>query len=156
MKKMILVLALALLAAGAFGVGASFAQGEQPPLPPGGSGYLHTYMTQAMADALGLSVNEFDARRAAGETFYSIALAQGIPADKIPALMQAVRAKALDAAVKDGALTQEQADWIKTRGFGRGRMMGGFAPGNGAGGCPMWDGDEAPNGQLGPNRMGRW
>jgi len=156
MKKMILVLTLALLAAGAFGVGAAFAQDEQPPLPAGGSGYLHPYMTQAMADSLGLTVDEFDARRATGETVYSIALAQGLPADEIPALMQEARASALDAAVADGLLTQEQADWMKTRGSGRGGMMGGYGPGNGAGGCSMWDGGQAPTGQFGPGMMGRW
>ena len=71
-------------------------------------------------------MDAFEARHDAGETFYQIALAEGFTAEEIPALMQAARANALDAAAKDGVISQEQADWMSSRGFGRGGMMGGY------------------------------
>jgi hypothetical protein len=164
MKKTILIVALTVLALAALGVGVAFAQDENPPFdgrgPGDGSGLLHDYMEKAMADALGLPVSEFESRHDAGETFYQIALAEGFSAEEIPALMQDARAKALDAAAKDGIITQEQADWMSSRGFGRGGMMNGSGRGNADGACPMHDGDEVPYGQYGPGNgmMGgsRW
>jgi hypothetical protein len=56
---------------------------------------------------------------------------------QFPALMQDARAKALDAAAKDGVISQEQADWMKSRGFGHGGMMYGYGCGFNNGACPM-------------------
>ena len=164
MKKTLLIVALTVLTLAALSVGVAYAQDENPPFggrgPADGSGLIHDYMEQAMADAVGLTVSEFEARHDAGETFYQIALSEGFSVEEIPALMQDARAKALDAAVKDGVITQEQADWMNSRGFGRGGMMNGLGRGNGDGTCPMYDGDEVPYGQFGPgNGMmagGRW
>ncbi len=163
MKKTLLIITLVVLALGALGVGVAFAQSETPPLigrgPGDGTGLLHDYMVKAMADAVGLSVTEFESRHAAGETFYQIALSKGITAEEIPALMLDARSKALEAAVADGVITQEQADWMKSRGYGRGGMMGGYGRGYGSGACPMVDGDGVPyGGQFGPGMMGggRW
>ena len=163
MKKVIWMIALVVLALAALGVGVALAQAPQPP----GSGYgpngagdgpLHDYMISAMADAVGLSSNEFELRHDAGERFYEIALAQGYASEEIPSLMQAARAQALEAAVKDGVITQEQADWMAGRGFGNGGMMGGFGRGNRSGDCPMFDADGTGSGSFGPGRMGggRW
>ena len=162
MKKTLLIVALVVLAVAALGVGVAFAQAEAPTFggrgPGDGTGPLHEYMVKAMADAVGLSVTEFESRHDAGETFYQIALAEGYSAEEIPALMQTARGKALDAAVADGVLSQEQADWMKSRGYGRGGMMGGngYGRGYGDGTCPMLDGDEAPDGQFGPGMMRGW
>ena len=163
MKKSLLIVTLLVIALGALGVGVVVAQEGQPPYGQlgvaDGAGLMHEYMQKAMAEAVGLSESVFEARHDAGETFYQIALAEGFSAEEIPALMQAARANAFDAAAKDGVITQEQADWMGSRGFGRGGMYGGY--GNGA--CPMYDGDAVPNGgQFGPgmmfggNRGGRW
>ena len=159
MKKTLLVVGLIVLALGALGVGVVAAQGGQPPYGQRGVydgvvGPMHEYMEQAMADAVGLSLEEFEARHDAGETFYQIALAQGFIAEEIPALMQDARAKGLDAAAKAGVITQEQADWMKNRGFGRGGMMYG---GYGNGGCPMYGDGTVPRGQYnqGPGFGGR-
>jgi len=161
MKKTLWIVLLVILALGALGVGVVAAQGGQPPYGQrgvaDGVGPMHEYMEDAMADAVGLSVDEFEARHDAGETFYQIALAEGFTAEEIPALMQQARAKGLDAAAAAGAITQEQADWMNSRGFGRGGMMGGFGGygGYGTGECPMFDGDAVPNaGQFGPGMMG--
>lgn len=154
MKKTILIVTLVAAALGIFGVGAAFAQG---PVPGGrgggmmqnGGGYLHTYMATALADKLGLKMDDVNARLATGETMYDIAIANGVKAEDVPALMVEVRAKALDAAVKDGVVTQAQADWMKSRGFG----TGGY--GNGA--CPMGGGSFGPrNGSGGTGMGGGW
>jgi hypothetical protein len=166
MKKTLWIVILVILALGALGVGVVAAQGGTPPYGQrgvvDGVGPMHDYMEQAMADAVGLSLDEFEARHDAGETFYQIALAQGFSAEEIPALMQDARAEALDAAAAAGVITQDQADWMNSRGFGRGGMMNGN--GTGTGECPMYDGDGIPNGgQFGPGqgmmgggRGGRW
>ena len=165
MKKTLWIVLLVILALGALGVGVVAAQDGQPPYGQrgvaDGAGYMHEYMEQAMAKAVGLSVEEFEARHDAGETFYQIALAEGFSAEEIPALMQDARNQGLDAAAAAGVITQDQADWMKSRGFGRGGMMGGYG-GYGNGECPMYDGDEVPfGGQFGPGmigggRGGRW
>jgi hypothetical protein len=152
MKKTILIVALVVLAVGALGVGAAFAQGATPftgngPRVQNGTGVLHTYMVTAFAEKLGLKVEDVNARLAAGETMYDIAIANGVKAEDFPALMVDVRTKALDAAVKDGVITQAQADWMKSRGFGRGGMMNGY--GNGTGACPMNGGSFGPQGGRG-------
>ena len=155
--------AIAFVLAAIFGLtvaGAALAQGGNPPFggrgPGDGSGFLHDYIEKALADAVGLSVTEFESRLDSGETFYLIALSAGYPAEEIPALMATAHDTALDAAAADGLITQEQADWMKSRGFGRGGMM--YGGGYGTGNCPMFDGDEAPSGQAGPGMMGggRW
>lgn len=169
MKKTLWIVTLVILALGALGVGVVAAQGGQPPYGQrgvaDGAGPMHDYMEKAMAEAVGLTVDEFEARHDSGETFYQIALAEGFTSEEIPALMQAARANALDAAAADGVISQEQADWMNSRGFGRG-MMNGYGYGNGD--CPMYNGDAVPNGgQFGPGnapgqgmmgsgRGGRW
>ena len=62
---------------------------------------------------------------------YDIALSAGVMDEEFPALMTEVRAAALDAAVADDVITQEQADWMKSRGFGRGGMGAGDCDGTG-------------------------
>jgi len=152
MKKTLLIVTLLVVALGALGVGVVSAQEGQPPYGQrgvaDGTGLLHDYMEKAMAKAAGLTVDAFEARHDAGETFYQIALAEGFTAEEIPALMQAARANALDTAAKDGVISQEQADWMGSRGFGRGGMMGGYG-GYGNGSCPMY-GEDAGSQGYGP------
>lgn len=81
---------------------------------------MHEYMEQALADALGISLDEFETRRGAGETAYEIALAEGFTADEIPTLLRDARTKAWEAAAKAGVITQEQLDWMKSRPNGTG------------------------------------
>lgn len=154
MKKAVLVSLLVVGALAVLAIGVAFAQTPQPPTPggwPGMMGFgrggmmngqegpMHEYMIKAMADAVGISADEFEKRREGGETAYEIALAEGIAADKIPALFSEARAKALDAAAAAGVITKDQADWMKSRGAG---MMG-------QGGC-------GGSGQgFGPGMMGR-
>ena len=159
MKKTLLIVTLLVVALGALGVGVVAAQDGEPPYGQrgvaDGTGLLHDYMEKAMADAVGLTVDAFEARHDAGETFYQIALAEGFTAEEIPALMQAARANALDAAAKDGVISQEQADWMGSRGFGRGGMMGGYG-GYGNGTCPMYEDGQVPGAGFGRGGMRGW
>ena len=127
MKKSIAVIVLVVAALAVFATGVAFAQTPQPPRPfngvgPGaGEGPLHEYMVNAMAKALGITPADFEARRDSGKTAYQIALDLGISADKIPALLSGARSQAIDAAVAANAITQQQADWMKSRGMGMGQ-----------------------------------
>lgn len=89
-----------------------------------GQGPLHTFMVVEWAKKLDLNVNDINTRLAAGETMYDIALSAGVTAEEFPAVMAEVRANALDAAVAANVITQEQADWMKSRGYGQGGMHG--------------------------------
>lgn len=155
MKKTILIGTILVVALGILGIGIVVAQESNPSYGQRGvadsAGPLHEYMQRAMADAVELSVSEFESRHDAGETFYQIALAEGFSADEIPALMEAARAKALDAAAKDGAISLEQAEWMKSHGFGRGGMHGGYGNGD----CPMYDGQDTRSG-FGHGGMRGW
>lgn len=147
MKKTIVALVIVIAAMAIFATGVVFAQGPQPAAGFGmglrgtGEGPLHDYMVSALAKALGITPADFEARRDSGKTAYQIALDLGISADKIPALVSGARTQAIDAAVAAGAITQQQADWMKSRGMGMGQ--GGC---NGSG--------PAAGGMMG--RGGRW
>jgi hypothetical protein len=133
MKRIVIVSMIALVALAALSTGVVFAQGNQPPTPPrgplqgGSEGPLHDYMVKALAEALGISADQLETRLDNGESAYQIALSQGIAAQDIPALLTAAHAKALDSALAAGVISQQQADWMKSRGFGR---MGGMGNGS--------------------------
>lgn len=170
MKKIlisILVVVVATLAV----AGVASAQESQPFTPNcirgsmpvnGQTGLLHEYFVSAYAQVLGLSVGELETRLTGGETVYQIALAQGIPADQIPALLAQARTQAINAAVADGTLTQTQADWMLQHqfqhGVGNGTGMMGNSSSGGASGMGLaqglHDGTGMPVGS-GPHRGGR-
>jgi hypothetical protein len=87
-------------------------------------GLLHDEIIAAYAEKLGISVADLEARIAGGETMAEIAISTGLTVDQFLALKVEVRTIALDQAVLDGTLTQEQADWMKTRGTGIGNGNG--------------------------------
>ncbi|OGN92798.1 MAG: hypothetical protein A2Y88_07955 [Chloroflexi bacterium RBG_13_48_10] len=107
-----------------------------------GEGLMHEYMISAFAEAIDLTVEAVETRLADGESLKEIAIAQGITEDQLPDLLTQVHQAALDAAVADEVITQEQADIMLDH---MNNYMGsGFGPGFGRGldGCPMLDGDE--------------
>ncbi len=143
MKKTVIAIVLVVAALAVFATGIAVAQTPQPFTPGNGMGLrgtgegpLHEYMVSALAKALGITPTDFEARREAGKTAYQIALDLGISADKIPALLSQARVQALDAAVAAKVITQQQADWMKSRGGmgqgfcnGTGQPMGGMGRG---------------------------
>jgi len=159
MKKIILITGLVVLALGVLGVGAVFAQDDTPPVPyghgammnNGTSSPMHTFMTIEFSKALNVNVNDINTRLAAGETMYDIALSAGVTAEEFPAIMTEVRAAALAEAVKANVITQEQADWMLSRG---GNMGNGNCTGTG----PQGNSGMMGNGQGrgGMNGGGMW
>lgn len=87
-------------------------------------GLLHDVMITVYSDALGISVDDLNTRLEAGETMAEIALSTGLTVEEFQAIMLDVRAAALDQAVADGLMTEEQAEWLKTRGAGLGNLSG--------------------------------
>jgi len=74
---------------------------------------FRTQIEAAVAEALGLSVEELEAAKADGRSLQEVASAQGVEMTDIRAAVQAVHQAALDQAVADGLLTQEEADQIE-------------------------------------------
>jgi hypothetical protein len=107
-------------------------------------GPLHDYMLNAYAQAFGLTREELDTRLQAGDTLWVIAQGQGMTAEQFQQTMTTARTTALNLAVADGVITQEQAGFMLNRMNG---MMGngvgaGVGQGNGSGngGCPHFGG----------------
>jgi hypothetical protein len=127
--KVIGVAALAGLVALA-GAAIAFAQGPTPTPAPGfGSGMMggrgamlgganglmaeyHDQMHARIAEALGLTLDEFNAELAEGKTPYQIVQERGVDAAALQAAMQAAHAEALNQAVADGRITPAQAEWM--------------------------------------------
>ena len=154
MKKTILIAALVLAAVAVMGIGAGvvLAQDGTPPVfsaqgpMRNGDGPLHTFMVIEFAKRLDLNVNDINTRLTAGETMYDIALSSGVTAEEFPTIMTEVRTAAVSAAVTANVITQEQADWMLSHGFGQGGVHG-----NGDGDC---DGTGMQqNGQRGQGMM---
>jgi hypothetical protein len=118
MKRIVIAFVLVALAMGIFASAAS-AQTETPTVGP-----LHDYMVKALAEKLNLTVAKVESEIEAGKTLAQIALDNGIAKADIRSFMLDVRKVALAAAVKDGVITQDQADRMLRFG-GRGLLGGG-------------------------------
>ncbi|MDF1500999.1 MAG: hypothetical protein P1P76_11065 [Anaerolineales bacterium] len=121
-----------------------------------GTGLLAAYdeaIHAELAKALGMSVEEFEAARADGVTLAALAAENDVPLEDLQAVMHEARAEAIKDALADGAITQEQADWLLERG-----AMG-YGPGTAQGLCdgtgPRGAGGMGPRGAGGMGRAGR-
>ena len=92
-------------------------------------GALSDLIHENLAAALGITPEELTARLDSGETFSEIALSLGFDQTSVMDMMIQARADALVQAVADGLITQEQADWLASRGNQQ------AASGNGTGTC---------------------
>lgn len=110
-------------------------------------GPYHDLMVESFADALGLTEDQVEERLASGEMMWQIAEAQGSTWDEFVEIMQTARTAMLDQAVNNGLLTQEQADFMQTRGMSRGLGMG-------FGGCTGYGAGSQSGLQRGPQN--RW
>ncbi len=98
----------------------------------GVNGLLHDYMTAAMSSVFGITPEELQASHNAGQTMWDLVQEQGMTQEEFAEKMLQARTQALDQAVADGVVTQEQADWMLSRmsqmwqnGAGAGACMGG-------------------------------
>lgn len=162
--------ALALIAAiGVSAAGTVFAQDPTPTAPttpapeaqPGWRGMGRgfgmwggsTAQFDAMAKALNLTPTQLFEQLHSGKSLEEIAKAQGVDLQKVQEAANATRIQAMKdtiaQAVKDGKITQEQADWL-IQGLDKGYMpMGheGFGHGHGRGGkggFEKWGPKQAP------------
>ena len=76
-------------------------------------GYLQDEMLTALANKLGMSVDDLKAKIQTGTTPAQIAQEKGLTVAEFRTLMQEARNDALDLAVKNGKLTAEQAEQMK-------------------------------------------
>lgn len=149
MKTILASLLLAVVVAASFGTSLVGAQSGNPPsTPPAGGmvdgqgrgrgpwspgpfgeGELHEEMITVLAGKLGLTVNELNAKLDAGTTIAQLASDKGMTVEEFRTMMQEAREEAIALGVKNGTLSQEQADWLNSRGnllrengmgFGRG------------------------------------
>src|SRR5512141_751570 len=117
MKKTMLIAGVVLAALVVFGVGVVFAQGPTPfagngPMAQNDGGWMHDYVEQALAAKLGLTEAQVEEQFAAGKPMYQIALDNGIKQEDLTDFLKGIHQDALAAAVKDGVMTQQQADWM--------------------------------------------
>jgi hypothetical protein len=75
-------------------------------------GPMHEAMIAALAETLDLTSEELEARHDAGESMWQIAESEGLSAAEIQDLMLSTHDKALQDAVANGQLTEEQAEWM--------------------------------------------
>jgi hypothetical protein len=92
-------------------------------------GALHDTMQSALAEALGLSVDELQQQLADGATMRQIIEQQGIDPEALRANLQEARQQAIAEALEEGLITQEQAE----------RMLERKPPHGPRGDCPFDD-----------------
>ncbi len=79
-------------------------------------GPMHDLMIEAWSAKLGLGIDELNQRIVDGETMYEIAISTGMTAEEFQAARVEIHAAVLEQAVAQGLITQEQADWMQSRG----------------------------------------
>ncbi len=113
--------------------GVVYAQSETPEPPYGergrwggrwgdapgpGRGILAEYrdlIHERLAAELGISVEELEAAIAEGKSLFTLADENEVDLADLKEAMTEARAEALEQAVADGVITQEQADWMLER-----------------------------------------
>jgi len=124
-KKFVMVAVMLTIvsALGLFAVGTAFAQGPTPtpPAPPfggpfwGGVARGYSVMSDAITKLLGMTVQQIYDARAAGKTLSALAKEKGVTDQQLIDAMLAGQKSVIDQAVKDGRITQAQADWMVAR-----------------------------------------
>ena len=152
MNKFMKIASLAVVLAAALAlvvvVTGAFAQGPSTPDLPYGTGKMlrgngagtglgvmavdKADMHAAIADALGMTVEDFEAAIAEGKTPYILASERGIDFANVRAAMTSLHAEALKQATDEGLVTQERANWMLGRQAGSGNRVDGTTPGTGS------------------------
>ena len=124
--KMLLIVSVMLILVGVTfsGVTAAFAKAKLESAAPGSTrpdGPLQKYLTAAMAESLGITVEDLQKRLEAGERMWDIAKEKGVSTDDFRTKMDEAFKKAIAAALAAGDITQEQADLMNQRAQNRQR-----------------------------------
>jgi hypothetical protein len=155
MKKIIVTTMIVMLIA-ALSLGTVMADDEPPTAPrkiqtrdSAGNRVMAGYMNQAIADLLGITLEEYDAYKQEGLTLFEIAEELGIDAESLANLRADAREQAYEAALGDGAIGDKEYKFFQSR-IGRGQggwRQGGRGNGNGGGqGGGGWFGDGSCDG----------
>lgn len=103
------------------------------------NGGVHDTVWQALSDQLGLKPEELTAQLQSGKTLAQIAQEKGVSTKDLAATMETSMKDGVAKAVKDGQLTQAQADLMFQHMAGQYEWMltnmGSGMMGNGSGGC---------------------
>jgi len=149
-KRLVAVIGtvMAVSLVGLFVVGSAFAQGPTPPptttpQTPWGHAWGRvcdgaSVVSDAISKLLGMTPEQIYAERQAGKTLSDLAKAKGISDQQLIDAITAGRQEVIDQAVKDGRITQAQADWLlsKMKAMAPFMLTNPFGPG-GAGGMGM-------------------
>ena len=138
MKKILFIgIGFALAIAVFAGAGLAYAQTQNPPPPgapmgmppaPAGDDPLGDYMIPAMAEIFGLTEEQTAALQLSRETMES--LQAEMSPEEMQAAMQQVFTLAVENALADGVITQEQADQMLARAQRQGARLPGMTPPN--------------------------
>jgi len=84
-------------------------------MPEAHNDYLSEYIQPALAEVFGLTPEELQARYDAGDTLWEIGVDQGLTLEEFQIKMHDAHADAINAALDDETITQEQADFMLER-----------------------------------------
>ena len=87
---------------------------------------MHEAVWTAVAKELGLTYDELVAATQSGKTIWQLADEKGVSIERLREVMLEAREAALADLVKQGVITQEQADWMLSH--SQGMMGNGFGP----------------------------
>jgi hypothetical protein len=119
------------------------------------SGGMHTFVWNALAEKLGLTSDKLTAEVNSGKTIAQLAEEKGLSRADLVTTLETAHQTGLAQAVKDGALTQAQADSIATQMAGRYEwMLDNMGQGGGRGG--QYGAGRMMNGQAGMGGCGRY
>jgi hypothetical protein len=154
--------------------GTAFAQEDTPPTTPEthawrgwergfDRGFGGQIGLEAIAEALGMTVDELSTQLWGGKTLADLAEEAGVDLqdvrDAVEAAQEAATRDAIEQAVEDGNLSREHADWLLEgldNGFWGGHGFGGFGGCVGRGGFHGRGGFGASRGNMGFGSMGRF
>jgi hypothetical protein len=94
-------------------------EGPRPDME-GARGELHELLFSAFAEALDMSVEELEAQLETEKGLMGVALAQGLSEDEARSLFEEVRANAVQEALEQGLIDEEQAERMLEHPFGPG------------------------------------
>ena len=110
----------------------------------------------ALSQLLGMSTQEIMTARQAGKTLSDIGKDKGVSDQQMTDALTARQNEFADQAVKDGKITQPQADWLKKAAatMAQLQLTNPFVPGKGMGALGMMGGGH--NGPMGRGRAEGW
>jgi hypothetical protein len=91
-----------------------------------GADTLHTYMQDALAEKLGMTSDELSTSLNDGKSLLDLAADKGMTVADFQTMQEEARVAAIDKALADGVISQNQADWMKTNQVGFHMGFGGW------------------------------